>query len=294
VAPGVSVGLKPLELIRGRLEAVRAGAARRLEGNFPVEVQPLADEVNGLLAAQEQQLVKARRRAGDLAHGLKTPITILDSIARDLRRSGSDRVASDVEEQAAVLGLHVERELARARMATGHGRAQAPLKATLDRLTAAMKRLPGGAALIWDISGTAAETVPMEASDLTELLGNLLDNGRKWAKSRIVVSTRSDESELALIVEDDGPGVPADKLADIAEPGRRLDENPQGSGLGLAIVTDLADAYGFKLAYGKSPLAGSPRLSRFRQRTAKPRRQVRLHSVKRPIIRPPIPEPPGL
>jgi signal transduction histidine kinase len=252
----VSIGLRPLEIIRGRLEAVRGGAAKRLEGDFPVEVQTLADEVNGLLAAQEQQLVKARRRAGDLAHGLKTPITILGSIARDLRRSGSDRAASDVEEQAAVLGLHVERELARARMATGHGRVQAPLKPALERLTAAMKRLPGGERLAWDISGAEAGTVPMEGSDLTELLGNLLDNARKWAKSRIVVSTRGDESELSLLVEDDGPGVPADNLAHIAEPGRRLDENPQGSGLGLAIVTDIANAYGLRLTFGKSPLGG--------------------------------------
>src|SRR5207248_1271657 len=138
----VSIGLRPLELIRGRLEAVRSGVARRLDGNFPLEVQPLADEVNGLLAAQEQQLVKARRRAGDLAHGLKTPITILGSIARELRRSGATRAAADVEEQVAALELHVERELARARMATGQGKPQAVLKPLLDRIIAAMKRLP--------------------------------------------------------------------------------------------------------------------------------------------------------
>src|SRR5207244_6762596 len=105
--------LTTLELMRRCIEAVRSGATPRLDGNCPLEVQPLADEVNGLLAAQEQQLVKARRRAGDLAHGLKTPITILGSIARDLRRSGASKAAGDVEEQAAALEVHVERELDR-------------------------------------------------------------------------------------------------------------------------------------------------------------------------------------
>jgi signal transduction histidine kinase len=251
----VSIGLRPLELIRGRLEAVRSGAAKRLEDGFPVEVQPLADEVNGLLGSQEQQLVKARRRAGNLAHGLKTPITILGSIARDLRRAGADRPADDLEEQASALGLHVERELARARIATGHGKAQAALKPVLDRVIAAVKRLPREASLTWDCSCAEPATVPMDGTDLTELLGNILDNAGKWAKSRVSISTRGD-AELTLIVEDDGPGVPPDKLMQLTEPGRRLDESAQGSGLGLAIASDIAEAYGLRLTFGKSPLGG--------------------------------------
>src|SRR5439155_7189484 len=135
------------------------------------------------------------------------------SIASDLGRGGASKAAGDVEEQAAALEVHVERELARARIATGQGKLQAALKPSLDRIIAAMKRLPRGSNLAWDNTCGEAETVPMERGDLTELLGNLLDNARKWATSRVAISASSKDGEISLIVEDDGPGVPNDKLA---------------------------------------------------------------------------------
>ena len=156
----VTVGLKPLEVIRSRLEGVRSGVATRLDGDFPLEVQPLVEEVNELLSAQERQVVRARRRAGELAHGLKTPISILGSIARDLRRSGAAKAAGDVEEQAGTLGLHIDRELARARLATGHGNARTALRPALERMIAAMKRLPNGSRLAWDCACPEGDTAP--------------------------------------------------------------------------------------------------------------------------------------
>jgi signal transduction histidine kinase len=252
----VTVGLKPLKVLRARLERVRAGVKPRLEGDFPSEVQPLADEVNGLLTAQEQQLERARRRAGDLAHGLKTPITILATIARELRRTGSQRMADDIEEQIGALSTHVERELARTRIATGRGNVMVPLKPTLERVLKVIKQLPEAGRLTWDCSCDAKTLIAMDSVDLTELLGNLLDNARKWASKCVAITCEAQENASVLRIDDDGPGVPSDKLIEISQPGRRLDEARQGSGLGLAIVADLAEAYGFQVKYGPSPIGG--------------------------------------
>jgi signal transduction histidine kinase len=248
----VSIGLRPLELLRERLERVRSGRVPRLEGEFPREVQPLADEVNGLLETQEQALERARNRAGDLAHGLKTPITILDSIARDLRRNGSANAAGELEEQAAIIGHHVDRELARARLSYGRPTHVGPLRASVDRMIAAMTRLPRGCELVWTNDVPEDTRMMLEEQDLIELLGNLLDNARKWGRSRARIAVEGN----ALIVEDDGPGVPEAERQRIVERGRRLDEATQGSGLGLAIVEDIVKLHELSLDVSRSRLGG--------------------------------------
>ncbi len=248
----VTVGLKPLEQLREQLSAIRTGREKRLSGSYPDEVEPLVSELNNVLDLRDTSLERARRRAGDLAHGLKTPLTVLSSIARDLRKSQREQQADDVDAQADAMVRHVERALARARLSSGRGHAATDLRAVVERIVSAVSRLPGADDLTFDTDVVPGVTVPMEQGDLTELLGNLLDNGRKWAKSTV----RLRYAPPLLVIEDDGPGVPEEELKHISERGRRLDESKQGSGLGLSIVEDIADIYGLTVTFGRSELGG--------------------------------------
>lgn len=248
----VTVGLNPLKTVREQVTAIRTGRAKRVEGSYPDEVAPLVRELNDVLDMRDASLERARRRAGDLAHGLKTPLTVLSSISRELRREGRHRQAQDIDEQAEAMLRHVERSLARARLSSGGGHAMSAVKPVLDRVVAAVARLPGADELDFDIRVADGARLPLEQNDLTELLGNLLDNARKWAKTTV----RVELSGFGLAIEDDGPGVPDEELARISERGRRLDESKQGSGLGLSIVEDIADIYGLTVTYGRSRLGG--------------------------------------
>lgn len=248
----VVVGLRPLRTLHAQLAKVSTGETQRLTGVFPAEVAPLVAEFNDVLDARAQSLERARRRAGDLAHGLKTPLTILSAIARDVRAHKLDGQAAEIEDQADAMTRHVEKTLARARLSSGRGHAAVELEPVAVRIAAALSRVPGAEELDFELDIPLGTTLPIEQEDLTELLGNLLDNARKWAKSH--VRLRFDEG--LLTIEDNGPGVPDAELAHITERGKRLDETKQGSGLGLSIVTDIADIYGLKIAYGRSGLGG--------------------------------------
>ncbi len=248
----VSIGLSPLKALSERLKAVASGASRRLDGEFPDEVAPLAQELNEVLDAQEASVERARARAGDLAHGLKTPLTVLGAVARDVAGKGLVSEAREIEAQAEAMRRHVERQLARARMASGHGVTSVPFRENAERVIATMKRAAGGDNISWNLSVTPPDAIAMERQDLIELLGNLFDNARKWAKSSIKASF---EKGL-ILVEDDGPGVPEAELARIADRGWRLDETTQGTGLGLAIVKDIADVYGASLSFSRSARGG--------------------------------------
>lgn len=248
----VRVGLSPLATLRQRLAQVSAGKEAGLTGRFPSEVEPLVTELNAVLAARATSLERARRRAGDLAHGLKTPLTVLQGIARDLRRHKLGPQAGDIDEQVEEMRRHVERALARARLSSGGGHASTELLPAVEKVVAALKRLPDGEELDWDLHIPVDAAAPIEAGDLTELLGNLLDNARKWASEQVRVSY----GDGRLIIEDDGSGVDEADLPKIAERGKRFDESRQGSGLGLSIVADIADIYGFEVNYGRSELGG--------------------------------------
>ncbi|MGQ0485237.1 MAG: sensor histidine kinase [Hyphomicrobiales bacterium] len=248
----VSVGLSPLVTLRRQLAAIRGGQSQHLSGDFPTELAPLVDELNDVLDMREKSLERARRRAGDLAHGLNTPLTVLSAIARDIRKRKLVKQSEEIEEQADAMRGHVERALAQARLSTGRRHVATPLRPAIEKVVAALVRLPNGNELDWDLQIPADATVPLEGGDLTELLGNLLDNARKWAENRVKIHY---ETPL-LSIEDDGPGVPQTELGRIGERGRRFDESKQGSGLGLSIVEDIADLYGLAVTYGRSGLGG--------------------------------------
>lgn len=252
----VTLGLKPLSLLRQRLARVVDGTEKRLAGSFPAEVLPLVDELNGLLASQESSIARARARAGDLAHGLKTPLTILSGRASDLSAAGIGDAARDITEQVEAMRRHIERELARARVS--HARAPEPvtLAPLVEKVVKTMQRMPRGDEISWTREIEPGLSARIDAVDGAELLGNLLDNARKWTRSTIRIVGHQNGKGVELSLEDDGPGVPDEKLAVVLERGQRLDSTAQGTGLGLAIASDIVEAVGAEMALYRSELGG--------------------------------------
>jgi signal transduction histidine kinase len=238
----IGIGLRPLDAIRKSLNDVRTGAARRLEGDFPAEVTPLVEEANALLTAQDESLAKARARATDLAHGLKTPLAVLQSDAERLRARGESEIADEMASLARQMGRHVQRELTRARMRGGETLSPTPLLPVVERLVASLRRTPAGHELSWSLAIPESLTVAADAEDLTEILGNLLDNACKWARHAIRVEASASGDRIRIHVLDDGAGVPEEALVSLAGRGVRLDQNVPGTGLGLAIARDIAQA----------------------------------------------------
>jgi signal transduction histidine kinase len=254
----VTVGLAPFDGLRRGLEAIRVGKSQRLDAEELVaEVQPLARETNRLLEVQESAIATARKRAGNLAHGLKTPLTALAMVAEQLRRSNQAEVAEEIELLIQGIGKHVEQELALARIAAGV-RTQNPtcIKPVVTGLVRTMSKLPRGNVIAWHIDCPAELAIAVDETDLAEILGNLLDNARKWSKSKVKISARSKGNVIELHTEDDGPGLSPEDHARVLRRGERLDESTPGSGLGLAITKDIIEAYNGNMKFHASHLGG--------------------------------------
>ncbi|MBD8893549.1 sensor histidine kinase [Roseibium litorale] len=239
----VTVGLSPLRRIRTALQAIHSSPSERLGDDFPAEIQPIASEVDALLAAREEQIGKARARAADLAHGLKTPLQVLSGDVARLRALGQEEVAHDLETLADGMRRHVDRELARARMAAASNTARADVKEAALKVVSVIQRTPQGKALSWTTELPDALLAAIDPDDLSEILGNLIENASRHAGTRIKVSAAHSSDRIALSIEDDGPGIAPGKLDQILRRGGRLDETPGGTGLGLAIVQDILDAW---------------------------------------------------
>ncbi len=248
----ILLGLNPLRKLRHAVEALRTGRSSRITGEHPQEVETLVAEVNGLVEAREKQLERARQRAGNLAHGLKTPLTVLSATAAQLAGSGHGEQARNIRLAADQMRDLVDRELARSRMATGVSSHRSPLLPAVQRVVETLRRAPRGDAIAWVVEVPSGSHLAVDNTDLLELLGNLIDNARKHAKGTVRVS----HDGKVLVVEDDGPGVSPEKLSTITRRGVKLDALAPGSGLGLSIVSDLADVYGFSLGFDTSALGG--------------------------------------
>jgi len=241
----VLMGLRPLEVLRTGLENIRVGKARRLSDKVPSELQPLVDETNRLLEAQEKAIETARARADDLAHGLKTPLTALTVLAGKLRQEHKTDYAGELEQQLHGLTKHVERELTRTRIAASKSIAKrTSVESMVGRLFRTMDKLPRGDVIEWSLDCEPNLIAPVEEADLAEVLGNLLDNARKWARSEVGITARSFGEGVELVIRDDGPGIPECDRARVMRRGIRLDESMPGSGLGLNIANAIAEAYG--------------------------------------------------
>jgi signal transduction histidine kinase len=251
----VSLGLRPLKKLRQGIADVRAGRIHHLPAAAPSEVQPLVEELNSLLDAQEHDIERSRGRAADLAHGLKTPLAALAGDARRLRESGHSEIAKDIEAVADAMSRHVDRELARAR-SRGAIRRKGGLSTELSPLAraliATLARTPAGARLSFDQQIPDALSIPMDRTDLAEVLGNVLDNAARHAAARVRIAARPEAGGTAIVIEDDGQGIAPDARAGAVERGMRLDERAERTGLGLAIVQDVLETYRWRLTLGKS------------------------------------------
>jgi signal transduction histidine kinase len=255
---GVRQGLMPFRRLRERLSAVRAGEDRRVAGEYPSEVQPLIDEMNALLEDREMAVKRAVSTAGDLAHGLKTPLALLAQVAERAGGEGNSELAESIGQQVERMSRHVNYHLARARAAASGaaGAPPCPVAASAEALVRTVLRLYGGRGL--EISSALAGELRarVQREDLDEILGNLLDNACKWAKSRIALDAFRSGATVVLTLDDDGPGLTPAQRNVVIERGVRLDEASPGSGLGLAIVRDLTELYGGSISIEESPLGG--------------------------------------
>jgi signal transduction histidine kinase len=253
----VVVGLRPLNAMRHRLHEVRAGTKARLGIAFPDEVRPLAAEVDHLLDAQEAAIARARARAGDLAHGLKTPLTILACDAEELRGRGEARIADEIATVTERMRRHIERELVRARAGI-RARVGEPqrIRTIVDQVVSVLRRTPRGHSLEWEVAVPDDLAISVDAQDIAEIFGNLGENAVEWAASKIRIGVGVADDAVVLLVEDDGPGVPEERIGTVLARGGRLDEARSGTGLGLAIVRELAESYGGSLMLTRSSLGG--------------------------------------
>jgi signal transduction histidine kinase len=258
----VRFGLAPLTRISESLAAIRSGRAERLEGKFPVEIAPLARETNALIDANREIVERARTHVGNLAHALKTPLSV---IVNEAAARGNDALAHKVLEQTDIMRDQVARQLERARLATRSSviGTQVAVPPVVTALARTMEKLHRERDIAIDVDVPEHASFRGEQQDLEEMVGNLVDNGCKWAQSRVAIEVLTEQpaangenSRVRIIVDDDGPGLSPAEREQVALRGQRLDETKPGSGLGLSIVVELAGLYGGVLTLGTAPIGG--------------------------------------
>jgi signal transduction histidine kinase len=258
----VRFGLAPLKRVSEGLAAIRSGTAERLEGAFPVEIAPLARETNALIDANREIVTRARTHVGNLAHALKTPISVM---MNEATTHGGEPFALKVREQTEIMRDQVTRHLERARLAARVAAigTVTDVRPVVFALARTMEKLHHDRGVAIDIDAAEGARFRGEQQDLEEMIGNLVDNACKWAQSRVAVEVfsekpdpRDDRRVVRIVVDDDGPGLSVQQRELVARRGRRLDETKPGSGLGLSIVVELASLYGGGLTLGTAPIGG--------------------------------------
>ena len=258
----VRFGLAPLNRISQSIAAIRSGRAERLEGEFPVEIAPLARETNALIDANREIVERARTHVGNLAHAIKTPLSVIVNEATAHR---ADPFADKVLEQADVMRDQVAHHLERARIAArvtiiGTVTEVAP---AIEALRRTMEKIHRDRGILIEVQADSNARFRGERQDLEEMAGNLVDNACKWAASRVFIEVLVEQpvkpgaaSMFRIVVDDDGRGLSEAERAQVSRRGQRLDESKPGSGLGLSIVVDLAALYGGSLTLGGAPIGG--------------------------------------
>ena len=241
-------GLWPLRRVRREVAQIRSGIQTRISETFPAEIRPLTEEINQLLAHSEEQAEEARRHAGNLAHALKTPLTVITNAAT----ANSPDLADTVCREATVMRRQVDHHLARARAIGRRASAQARAVVweSVDAVQRAVDRLYANVTV--DIAGDRKAQVRVERQDLDEMIGNLVENAANYGGGRVFVTVERNDSMIDIIVEDDGRGIPEQQRDAIFQRGARLDTDKPGTGLGLAIVRDVAEIYGGRITLEES------------------------------------------
>lgn len=251
----VQIGLRPLYSLRNEIADVRKGKAARIVHRYPLEIQPLADQVNRLLTHNQETVERQRTHVGNLAHALKTPLSVL--LAEAGTTSGA--LPDMVRRQSDIMKAQVDHHLRRARAAA---RAQligerTPIAGVIDEMAVMLEQVFESKGVEIDWRAPDELEFRGERQDLQEILGNLIENACKWSTRRVrVVATPSGPGQMTVVVEDDGPGLPEDQRDEVLKRGARLDETAPGSGLGLSIVDELVRAYEGRLTLASSAMGG--------------------------------------
>lgn len=251
-------GLSPFDELRRRLSSVRDGRSRRVEGTYPTEVEPLVSDLNALLEHREGVVARALSRAGDLAHGLKTPLAVLAQEAERADAAGEKEIASTISEQVERMRRQMDYHLAQARAAASGAMpgAHCSVRDSAEGISRTLLRLHAERGLAIAVEVDPRHSVRGEREDLDEMLGNLLDNACRWARSKVVIASEANGGRVVIIVDDDGPGLAAELRERVLQRGVRADEEGAGTGFGLAIVRDLAGIYGGSIALEASSRGG--------------------------------------
>ena len=250
----VHFGLRPLRQIRVALARIRAGHANRLETGFPAEIAPLATEINTLLEHNADVVTRARTHVGNLAHALKTPLSVLSNEAAQ----NDGEFAERVRQQTILMRRQVDHHLTRARAAATAGvlGARTEVAPIARDLARTLERIHLDRSIVIAVNAATGLAFRGEQQDLEEMVGNLLDNAAKWADRRVALHAEAVGDQLCIAIEDDGPGLDEAERAEVMERGKQLDETVTGSGLGLAIVRDIADLYDGDIRLAPAPQGG--------------------------------------
>lgn len=242
-------GLAPLRRVSDAIAAIRSGRAQRVQARFPVEVAPLVIEINELLAHGEAQAEAARRHAGNLAHALKTPMSVLVGEAQ----GRDDPLARAIEAQVQVMRRHVDHQLARARAAgrRAASTARTPVWPVVEAIVRTVERIHQGRVVI-DLAGDRSIAFRGERQDLEEMLGNLIENAAIHGGGRGFVTIEAADALVRILVEDDGQGIPEAERTRLFQRGERLDTDKPGTGLGLAITREVAELHGGNVTLAES------------------------------------------
>lgn len=252
----VHLGLQPLAGLRDKLAALRSNSSARLDEPWLSDVKPLTEAINELAEAREADLAKARARASDLAHGLKTPLAALKAQSRRLREAGQSDIADGLDRSIAALTATTEAELARSRIAAAGQGGGADARDSVEQLISVLEQTDKGEQLAFTNDIAEGVAPPLNRDDLTELVGPLLENAVRFARRQVVARGRTEAAGPVLWIDDDGPGIPSTDLASPTGRGVRLDQSSHGQGLGLSIAASLAEASGGRLTLGRSTLGG--------------------------------------
>jgi signal transduction histidine kinase len=266
-------GLSPINNLRTRLAGLHQGRDRRVEGNYPTEVQPLVNDLNVLLDQREQAVSRAVAKAGDLAHGLKTPLAIVAHEAERVRATGQPEIAAAIQQQIDRMHRQVDYHLAHARAAASGSIAGAlsSIRESADGLSRALHRLYAERGIAIEVRVPHDLSVRVQREDLDEMIGNLLDNACKWGRGQVSIGARETGAVVEITVDDDGGGLVEDMRDVVLQRGVRADEAAPGTGLGLAIVRDIAEVYGGSISLEVSPLGGVRARLWFPSSTMRPR-----------------------
>jgi len=257
----VRVALRPVQAMQQSLSAIRGGRAERLEGQFPSELQPVADELNLLIQANTEVIERARTQVGNLAHALKTPLSVLTNEAQENQTGFGKKVSEQTEIMRDQVSLYLDRARRAARAQTIGSVCE--VEPVLNALARTITRINRDKEVQIEVVVTPGLKFRGETQDFEEMTGNLIDNAAKWSTRNVLVtaapmapSAEAGRDWLVITVDDDGHGLPADKRAEAVKRGKRLDETKPGSGLGLSIVSETAAMYGGSVVLGDAEFGG--------------------------------------